>query len=200
MEFVAHRINTIEELQKTPGNYGAELDLRESGGSLMLQHEPFAGGELFSEYLKCYRHGVMIVNVKSEGVEFRAAELLREAGIENYFFLDSSFPMLVKLARAGERRTAVRFSEYEDKATALNMRGSASWVWVDCFNAFTLDRNTCDEFRAAGFKLCLVSPELQGRGEDIEIIAGQITRQDMRFDAVCSKAANAEKWALLTGG
>ena len=52
MEFIAHRINTIEELKKVPNEYGVELDLRDYGDKLILQHDPFTDGEKFEEYLK----------------------------------------------------------------------------------------------------------------------------------------------------
>ena len=34
MEFIAHRINTIKELNQTPNDYGVEIDLRD-----YLNHE-----------------------------------------------------------------------------------------------------------------------------------------------------------------
>ena len=44
MEFIAHRVNTIEELRKVPKEYGVELDLRDFGERLILQHDPFIDG------------------------------------------------------------------------------------------------------------------------------------------------------------
>ena len=41
MEYIAHRINTVEELKKTPKECGVELDLRDFGDRLILQHDPF---------------------------------------------------------------------------------------------------------------------------------------------------------------
>ena len=49
MEFIAHRINTIEELKQVPTEYGVELDLRDFGERLVLQHDPFKDGEDFEE-------------------------------------------------------------------------------------------------------------------------------------------------------
>jgi len=54
LEYIAHRINTIEELGKIPREYGVELDLRDFGDRLILQHDPFKDGEDFEEYLKHY--------------------------------------------------------------------------------------------------------------------------------------------------
>ena len=69
MEFIAHRINTIDELKKLPEKYGVELDLRDDlNGRIYIQHNPFEPGEDFENYLKEYRHETMILNIKSERI------------------------------------------------------------------------------------------------------------------------------------
>ncbi|ARU49511.1 hypothetical protein Sdiek1_2361 [Sulfurospirillum diekertiae] len=78
MEFIAHRINTIAELSQVPIEYGVELDLRDYGNRLILQHEPFTDGEDFEEYLKYYQHGTMILNIKSERIEHKVLELINK--------------------------------------------------------------------------------------------------------------------------
>lgn len=40
MQFIAHRINTIDELKIVPENLGVEVDLRDYGDRLILQHDP----------------------------------------------------------------------------------------------------------------------------------------------------------------
>ena len=52
VEFIAHQINTIEELKCVPKEYGIEVDLRDYGDRLILQHDPFKDGENFEEYLR----------------------------------------------------------------------------------------------------------------------------------------------------
>ena len=111
MEYIAHRINTISQLRELPVAYGVELDIRDSlDGRIYLQHDPFTPGEDFEEYLKEYHHGTMIVNVKSERIELKAMELLNLYQVKNYFFLDSSFPMIKLLTDMGERKIALRYS------------------------------------------------------------------------------------------
>ncbi|HOO56894.1 MAG TPA: hypothetical protein PLN69_08720 [bacterium] len=199
MEFIAHRINTIDDLQNVPVSFGVELDLRDYGDRLVLNHDPFTGGEDFSLYLKHYRHGTMIINVKSEGVEYRALELLKENHIENFFFLDSSFPMIVRLGGEGENRLAVRYSEYEGIETVMASRGRAQWVWVDCFTTFPLEKPDFDMLKEAGFRVCLVSPELQAREQDIELIAGLLAERRILPDAICTKMRNIERWRAAPG-
>jgi len=86
MEYIAHRINTIEGLKKLPNEYGVELDLRDFGNRLILQHDPFKDGEDFEKYLKYYNHGTMILNIKSERIEFQVLELIKKYNIKKYFF------------------------------------------------------------------------------------------------------------------
>ena len=47
MEFIAHRINTIDQLRNIPKKCGIEIDLRDHSGNIILQHDPFIKGEDF---------------------------------------------------------------------------------------------------------------------------------------------------------
>ncbi len=184
---IAHRINTVEQLQQVPHECGVELDLRDSRAKLVLWHDPFPPEEapLFEEFLAEYHHRLIILNVKSERIEWAILELMKKFEIENYFFLDSSFPMIRQLVAKGESRVAVRFSEYEPVESALALAGQVEWVWVDCFSKLPLTLETYSQLKRH-FKLCAVSPELQGRGvESIAEYARQLEPYPM--DAVCTK-------------
>ncbi|MFC1566347.1 hypothetical protein ACFL4A_00730 [bacterium] len=194
MEYIAHRINTIEELKKIPFKYGVEIDIRDYGNELILNHDPFQAGESFEDYLKHYRHGTMILNIKSERVEHKVLELVKKYNILKYFFLDSSFPMIHFLSTKGEKNIAVRFSEYEGLDTVLAMEGRIKWIWVDCFTKLPINKDNYSVFQKAGFKLCLVSPELQNRDEDIEIYKKYLVDNNIKIDAVCSKIYNVGRW------
>lgn len=189
-EVIAHRVNTIEGLRQVPPEYGVEVDLRDRGERLILQHEPFADGQDFAPYLREYRHGTLILNVKSERIEHRVLEEVQAAGtVERCFFLDCSFPMIRTLVEGGEHRIAVRFSEFEPIEAVLAMAGEVQWVWVDCFTRLPLDAESCARLREH-FKLCLVSPELQGYGvERIGEFAEQL--RGCHIDAVCTKRPDA---------
>lgn len=195
MEYIAHRINTIEELRDTPSEYGVELDVRDSlDGTIYLQHNPFEPGENFEEYLKEFHHGTMIINVKSERIELKIQELLSLYGIANYFYLDSSFPMIHLLSQSGEKRIALRISEYEGLDTARNMAGKVQWIWVDCFSKIPISHKEFMELKKLGYKLCFVSPELEGHNSDIENYARELKSKDIVFDAICTKRHNISKW------
>ena len=64
MEIVAHKINTLERLSRLPTHLGVELDLRAMGSQIILNHDPFKGGESFVDYLTKYQHGLMVLNIK----------------------------------------------------------------------------------------------------------------------------------------
>ncbi len=185
--FIRHRINTVAELRTVDSAHGVELDLRDRGDRLILVHDPFSDGEDFSDLLKQYHHGTMILNIKSERIEHRVLEEIRRAGtVQDYFFLDSSFPMIRLLVKEGERRIAVRFSEYEPIEGVLALAGQIDWVWVDCFTCNPLDDDSYRRIKAAGFKLCAVSPELQKRPvEEIQAYRAGLARFPM--DAICTK-------------
>lgn len=194
MELIAHRINTIEELKNLPEIYGVELDVRDCGNDLIIVHNPFENGENFEEYLKHYHHGTMIVNVKSERIEHRIIELLQKYNIKNYFFLDSSIPMIYLLSNLGNTNSAVRFSEIEPVELALAMKGRAKWIWVDCFSKLPINSDNFKILKNAGFKLCLVSPELQGQPEKINQYKSYLAQNNIYFDAVCTKLKYIPLW------
>ena len=194
MKFISHRRNTIEELQATPREYGVEVDIRSDHGQLLIHHDPFAKGDDFEEWLKHFQHGTLILNVKEEGLEARLVDLMKQNKIEDYFFLDQSFPFLIKWSKLGEHHCAVRVSEFESIETALSLAGKIDWVWVDCFTKFPLAGIDAKRLQDAGFKLCLVSPELQGRPADTAIpeLAKLLNERHITADAICTK--NPELW------
>ncbi len=176
MLLIRHRINNIEDI--VPLEYGIEFDIRDG---LIVTHDHRGTGPTLEEFLKHRQgHAFYIVNIKCEGIEYEVLELLKKYTIERFFLLDCSFPMMVRLSNQGEKRIAVRLSEFESIETVMNMKGRVEWVWVDCFTKLP---SGIDTLQQEGFKVCLVSPELQGRQDDYSHI---------RVDAVCTKYP--EKW------
>ncbi len=199
MQFISHRINTLEQLEATPDHFGVEIDIRSYGSDLVLHHDPFERGELFDEWLKAFHHKTLILNVKEEGLEPHLIQRMADIGCEDYFFLDQSFPFLVRYAKAARGRSAVRFSEFESLDTVLALAGKVDWVWVDCFTKLPFKDDDYDRLKAAGFNLCLVSPELQGRDADAAIadMGAQILSLNLQPDAICTK--RADLWERVIG-
>jgi hypothetical protein len=189
MKLISHRRNTIAELNATPTQYGVEVDIRSCGEQLIIHHDPFVSGESFDAWLAVYQHSTLILNVKEEGLEGRLISLMESRGIEDYFFLDQSFPFLIKWSNLGVNRCAARVSEFESIETALTLAGKVDWIWVDCFSRFPLSKTDATRLKTAGFKLCLVSPELQGRNAETEIpeLILLLDSLDITTDAVCTK-------------
>ncbi len=184
MLLIEHRVNTLDHLLRVPRDRGVEIDVRDYDGELRLVHDPLLSGERLEDWLAGYAHALLIFNVKCDGLEGRLLELAARHGVENFFFLDVANPTLVGLARRGERRVAVRFSEYEPIEFALAFAGQVEWVWIDCFSGLPLDAHAYARLRRH-FKLCLVSPELQkhprARIADFRTQLGA-----MPVDAVCT--------------
>jgi hypothetical protein len=182
---IAHRVNTLEDLVRVPSHLGIEFDVREGIIAPVVGHDPWTTAVPLTAFLAVCHHAFYIVNIKSEGIEPEVLRQLEHAGIRNFFLLDCSFPMIVRLSARGERRLAVRVSEFESVETARALCGRVDWIWVDCFTKLPLLAETCDALRAEGFKLCLVSPELQGQPEKRESYWAAL--QD-HVDAICTKA------------
>jgi len=189
MQLISHRVNTIELLNNTPRELGVEVDIRSNDGKLIIHHDPFSNGPNFEDWLNEFRHQTLILNVKEEGLEAPILKLMKKYNIDNFFFLDQSFPFLKKTSSMGEKRCAVRISEYEDVKTALSLSGMVDWVWVDCFNIFPINKQEFIELKNAGFKLCFVSPELQGRTNKKHVLEFRknIEKLEIIGDAVCTK-------------
>ena len=59
-KIIAHRINTISQLNLVPKDFGIEVDIRYHEDDLILHHDPFSHHksqmpEKFSEFLVCYK-------------------------------------------------------------------------------------------------------------------------------------------------
>lgn len=196
MKFFAHRINTIEELSVIDKCYGVELDLRDYNDDVIVQHDPYKDAITFKKYIKEVTNRDMILNIKCEMIERQVIEILKENHYNgNYILLDCSFPMIYSLSRDGNKNIALRFSEFEGLDTLINMKGMIEWVWIDVFTKLPLTIDIYTKIKGLGYKICLVSPELQGREFDIENYAKEI--KDFKIDAICCKYHNINKWKSL---
>jgi NDP-sugar pyrophosphorylase family protein len=201
MLYTAHRINTIEELQQIPNNYGVEVDLRDDENGIYMAHDPYArcpaSGVDFCVFLQYYKHRFIILNVKTEGIEFRCIELMKKYGIADYFFLDSSIPMIVKLLQQGQHNVAIRYSEYESLDLLWNLEKKFNcrlWVWVDCFSYLPIDHIVYSKLIERGHRICIVSPELQGRATDIPVYRDILESKNIFPDMICTKLYNIDLW------
>ena len=174
---VAHRINTLQELELVPSSIGIEFDVREGQSGCIVTHDPWTESVPLDIFLHHCHHAFYIVNIKCEGIEPTVLALLNAHSITNFFLLDCSFPMIRKLIQQGESRIAVRLSEYEHLPV---IRGFVQWIWIDVFSKLPVTANECKRLHSLGFKLCLVSSELQGHSLDTSEIHPYV-------DMLCTK-------------
>ncbi len=188
MEIIFHRRNNLELLNNSPKIFGIEVDIRTHGKELIINHDPYEKGTLFSNWIKHYKHGTLILNLKEDGLEEKVLLYLKKYNIKSYFFLDQSMPSIIQTSTKGNFNCAVRVSEYESIETALNLKGKVNWVWVDIFTKFPLNKVSYLKLRNANFKICLVSPELQNSNQlQINDLKNYLENEKILFDAVCTK-------------
>lgn len=185
---ISHRTNTLNELLKVPTSCGIELDIRTYGGELVVNHEPFLNGESLNNLLGNFKHELLVLNVKEDGLESNILNLSNFPRFTEYFFLDQPFPTMKKCLDT-DISFAVRASEYEKLPTLPSM---PKWIWID---SFTGDWNHLDETitfaKLNGIKTCLVAPELQNRHDPSES-AFLMENYHAVVDAVCTK--DVSKW------
>jgi hypothetical protein len=195
MQFVAHRINTIEDLRAVPKECGIEIDARIDIDSITLGHDPGLNGVQINEFLKYYEHGLLIINIKTEKIEKTIIDILKVNNISNYFFLDSSMSSIVQMSEVAKKKFCGRISEYESVDSIELSRDLIDWVWVDCFTKFSLTTVNFQKIKEIlNKKICLTSPDLVGRPEDIALHAQTIKSLGCLPDAICCKLENIEKW------
>jgi hypothetical protein len=192
---IAHRINTIEQIQELADDIPIEFDIRDSGTKLLVKHDPYVDGLDFDLFLPFLKTRFTIINIKSEGIEHRVLEQMKQNSIPHFFLLDCSIPMIYKLTSLGEKRIAIRFSEFETLESVLCWKDRVDWVWVDCFHSYILTKEIEETLHNAGFKLCIVSPELQGRPQEIEMYHTYLKEKNIHIDAVCTKYHTFSKWS-----
>ena len=187
---INHRINTIKELYLLPLGVPVEVDIHAYGDRIVVQHDAMKDGPDFCDWLDAAGRRFAILNIKEEGIENKVLKMAENSSLEDFFLLDISFPALIRMVRSGEKRLALRVSEYENYNVALKLTNKIGWIWLDCFDGFPLNKSECEGLVGSGAKICLVSPELHGPHRTQEdILAFKSLLQDYAFpiEAVCTK-------------
>lgn len=193
MRIYAHRINSSNELKSIPNKYGVEIDLRTFNNEIILAHDPFVSGEKFIDWLDSWTGQNIILNVKEDGLESRILDILNIKNIEDFFFLDQSFPTMVKMHSLGKHFFATRVSEFESLEAALSL--TSKWIWLDSYMAnWDYILKAIPEIHSYGRFTCLVSPELQRVHSDNELrdLQSLISTHGLFPTAVCTKYI--DKW------
>jgi len=192
MDIVVHRVNEAKALSDLPREYGVELDVRADRGRIILHHDPHQPGDDFEDYLNCYEHGLMVVNIKESGIENQVMDMLAQRGIERYFLLDVEFPWIAMSPPERQARASMRFSEYEPPDVFTPFAGTIEWVWMDCFTKIPMTESNRDLLEP--FKLCFVCPERWGRPQDIAAYKAEFERLGRMPDAVMTGLNYVKEW------
>ena len=193
MEIIIHRINNSKKLRKIPKNYGVEIDVRDYKENLILNHDPFKNGEKLENFLKAYKHGTLIINVKSEFIETKVLKLLKRYKIKKYFFLDSSYPVIFDFIKKRIRDFAIRISDYESISNAFKIYPKFKWIWLEIFNGLYLSKKEISFLKKKNIKVCLVSPELHNK-KNFNKVKKWIKRKKIKISAVCTKEEFLNNW------
>lgn len=200
IQIILHRVNSILDLEKISDNkLGCEIDVRSHTNTdkkLILAHDPWVEGDSLESWLNTYSKkrlsGPLILNTKEDGLEERCIQLLNQHGISNFFFLDTAMPTLVRWSMKRLQKTfAVRVSKYENLETVLNFQGKVEWCWVDCFDGEPISSDMLNKINSL-FKICLVSPELNGGDE---AYLPPFARLASYASAICTKYPKA--WSQI---
>lgn len=188
---IRHRVNQIAKLKDHKPEWGAEIDLRSNVNEpkkIHLSHDAWVKGDDFELWLNEFAarkiQGPLILNTKEDGLEERCLELLASFAVTNFFFLDTTIPTLVRLGQKYRNNFAVRYSSFENFELCLSLKNHAAWAWVDCFNRQPVTVDEVLKLKQAGFKVCLVSPELQGGTEQEKTKFADLIKVS---DAICTK-------------
>ena len=196
VQFICHRINEVSSLDDIDDIFGVEIDIRDNNtDQLILSHDPFNDGDYLDVYLSKYKNKTLILNIKSERTELKCLELIKKYNIDDYFFLDSSFPMIYLLnTKYNNNNIASRYSEYESLENSLVNKNFIKWIWIDCFSYLPLDEKIYNEIQKINKKICIVSPELQKQPHKIIEYKKQLSDNNIIPDAICCKKYNIINW------
>lgn len=195
MEIVIHRVNKVKNLSRIPNNYGCEIDIRSFGSNLILNHDPYKSGDLLSDFLDSYNHGLLVLNIKETGIENDVISLVKKRKIKRYFLLDVEFPYIYKNTILGEKSIAIRYSELEPIQMALNYENKVDWVWIDTNTILPINNEIVSKLK--NFKTCLVSPECWNRPDDIISYRKKMLELDFTPNAVMTDLNYAESWEKI---
>jgi hypothetical protein len=187
MLIIKHRVNTIKQLKNTSTLFGVEIDLRSDQKDIYLHHEPFLKGVKFNQWIKHFKHKLIVLNVKEEGLEKKIIKILNKNKVNNYFFHDQTFSTLLKNMR--NTKVSIRYSEHEEIKEKDKIFRYVKWVWLDHFTSFPLNLKFYKYLKKNKIKICIVSPELVSKKFSYKSkkLKEYILKKGFKIDAVCTK-------------
>ena len=152
--------NTLEAFKLAWNlGYGIETDVRDVGGEVVIEHDPFGVGKIKLEdvFKICDKKLTIALNIKSDGLAERIRDLILKYQIKKYFVFDMSIPDTLEYVR-NNLILFRRISDLEPNVIFLGENG----YWKD-----ELVRDIClddiIELNEINLPVCVVSPELHNR-------------------------------------
>ncbi|MCK0550176.1 phosphodiesterase [Pseudomonas syringae] len=145
--------------------FGTETDVRDVAGQLVISHDMPAGGELTLDGLldiMAGRNLPLAINVKADGLAQALAETFARYGHTKWFAFDMAVPDMRSYLKAN-LITYTRLSDVEPSPAWLEQ---AAGVWLDGFEGEWFSNQVIGDLLSLGKRICVVSPELHGRGHD----------------------------------
>ena len=144
--------------------FGLETDIRDYQGILVISHDiPDENCLHLNEFFDLYGYSdskpTLALNIKSNGLQQKLAELLELYNVKNHFVFDMSVPDALLYLKHGVK-TFTRQSEYESTPSFYE---KANGVWVDCIEYDWVDEGILTKHLEHGKEICLVSSELHNR-------------------------------------
>jgi glycerophosphoryl diester phosphodiesterase len=160
--------NTLAAFERAfARGWGAEIDVRDLDGTLVVSHDaPRRGALPLAEVLAAYRAagtaGTLAMNIKADGLQAPLADAL--AGVEpaRWFAFDMSVPDAV-VALRHDLPVYTRHSDVEPEPV---LYAAAAGVWLDDFAGGYITEARIAAHLAAGKQVAVVSPELHGRDHE----------------------------------
>lgn len=183
---INHRVNSLNKLKRTPIRFGIEIDVRDYNHKIVLNHEPMANGLNFELFLESFKHKFLIINIKSEGIESKIIKMLNKKKINNYFFLDSTVPMSLKLDKKINK--SLRISDLENVNLKSKKINYFNWVWIDYLNnIYSIKKSHLRSLHKLKIKNCFVSPELVNDSFNQKKLKIFLNKNKIIPDAICTK-------------
>lgn len=144
--------------------FGAETDLRDFAGRLVISHDPpgldaLPADALFEIHVAANGKLPLALDIKSDGLQPFVKEILEHFQPADHFVFDMSIPDALGYLAAGIP-VFTRHSEFERQPAFYE---KAAGVWMDGFETDWMREVDIHGHLKAGKRVCIVSPELHGR-------------------------------------
>lgn len=177
MKIISHRGYWNEIIKKNSSEsflhsfkngFGTETDIRDYHGKIVISHDiPEQDNlvsfdsflEMYSKYANLSIEMPLALNVKSDGLQMKAKNILQKYNIENYFFFDMSIPDHIGYIKAN-LNTYTRQSEYEKEPVFYN---DSYGIWLDAFENQWYDAELINYHLNSLKKVAIVSFDLHKR-------------------------------------